>query len=122
MPQRRTKFATQAASEPTRFALRIGGFSLGLWCEQGMPVALDPEHIPFLAPSGADSPCDLEFDVSWASELRAPLSAPDFAPEASGPPIAITVALDFISPVPPSAAVLIKLPGSILPFRVAMSS
>ncbi len=44
-----------------------------------MPVALDPEHIPFLAPSGADSPCDLEFDVSWASELRAPLSAPDFA-------------------------------------------
>ena len=78
MPERNTKLPTTAA-EPARLALQIGGFSLGLWCEKGMPAVLDPEHVPFLSPSDANGACDLEFDISWASALSLPDAAPDFA-------------------------------------------
>ena len=78
MHDRNAKLATPPSAEPTRLALQIGGFSLGLWCEKGMPAVLDPEHLPFLSPSDASRACDLEFDVSWASALPHPNAAPDF--------------------------------------------
>ena len=62
----------------TRLALNIGGFSLGLWCEQGMHAVLDPEHLPFVHHADTRGACDLEFEVSWASDLVSPNSAPDF--------------------------------------------
>ncbi len=72
--------ATQkAAPKATRLALRIGGFSLGLWCEGGMDVALDPEHQPFAIPGAGEEVCDMELDISWADALQMPASAPAFA-------------------------------------------
>ncbi len=68
-----------ATPKASRLALRIGGYSLGLWCERGMTVALDPEHHSFAiadAPAGA---CDMELDVSWADTLQLPASSPVFA-------------------------------------------
>ena len=79
MPDRNAKSPVTAAGEATRLALQIGGFSLGLWCEKGMPAVLDPEHLPFLVPSGSNRPCDLEFDISWAATLSSPKFAPDFS-------------------------------------------
>jgi hypothetical protein len=62
----------------TRLALEIGGFSLGLWCEPGMPVVLDREHLPFSLPARPLGACDFEFDVGSAQSLEFPHSAPDF--------------------------------------------
>lgn len=59
-------------NEATRFAIEIGGFSFGLWCAGDMAVAADPEHGPFLLPSGPTHGCDLELDVSWADSLELP--------------------------------------------------
>jgi hypothetical protein len=78
MSDRSPQLPVAANPEPTRLALHIGGFSLGLWCEKGMPAVLDPEHLPFVAPVAADRACDLEFDVSWAPALPLPNAAPDF--------------------------------------------
>jgi hypothetical protein len=62
----------------TRFALRIGGYSLGLWCERGMPVALDPEHKPFaISPAGQEA-CDVELEIGWTDALQMPSASPAF--------------------------------------------
>jgi hypothetical protein len=66
------------ARKATRLVLRIGGYSLGLWCERGMDVALDPEHRPFAISGAEDAACDLEFDISWADALQLPGSTPAF--------------------------------------------
>ena len=79
MPQLNHKPALAPLAESTRLALRIGGFSIGLWCEKGMPAVLDPEHLPFLSPEDSTRACDLEFDVSFVSQLSVPNSAPDFS-------------------------------------------
>jgi hypothetical protein len=79
MPQRNEKIALASSGGPTRLALRIGGFSLGLWCENGMPAVLDPEHLPFLSPDDSRRACDLEFDVSFAPSLPLPKATPDFS-------------------------------------------
>ncbi|HUL32462.1 MAG TPA: hypothetical protein VL128_01155 [Candidatus Eisenbacteria bacterium] len=79
MHERNAQLAMEVPSQATRLALNIGGFSLGLWCEKGMPAILDREHLPFVASSGANDSCDLEFDVSWAHALSVPDSSPDFS-------------------------------------------
>jgi len=58
--------------EATRFALRIGGFSMGLWCAADIHVVTDPEHGPFLLPSAPQNGCDIELNVYWADTLEAP--------------------------------------------------
>jgi len=63
----------------TRLAVRIGGFSFGLWCSGDMPVALDPEHEPFLVRGAAQQEtCDIELDVSWTNTLEVPAGEPSF--------------------------------------------
>jgi hypothetical protein len=66
-------------SEATRLAVYIGGFSLGMWCSGDMPVALDPEHQPFLLPSTANHACHFELDISWAERLALPAVQPSFS-------------------------------------------
>jgi hypothetical protein len=58
--------------------LEIGGCSFGLWCERDIPVALDPEHAPFLVSTTRDRPCDVEMDISWCDQLELPKFAPAF--------------------------------------------
>jgi hypothetical protein len=58
--------------------LAIGGISFGMWCERGMPVALDPEHEPFIIPHPSAHPCQIELDVAWTSRLDAPAAPPAF--------------------------------------------
>jgi hypothetical protein len=65
--------------EDARLAVYIGGFSFGLWCEGSIPVALDPEHLPFLLRSSANHPCDIELDISWVERLELPAAAPSFS-------------------------------------------
>jgi hypothetical protein len=67
-----------AKAEATRLAVEIGGFSLGLWCESGMQVALDCEHQAFLCWPEANQACDLEWEVSWADDLSIPRAQPAF--------------------------------------------
>jgi hypothetical protein len=64
--------------EATRFALQIGGFSLGLWCSSDMAVEADPEHRPFLLRTSREHACDIEMDVYWTETLEVPKRAPDF--------------------------------------------
>jgi hypothetical protein len=66
-------------AEATRLAVYIGGFSFGLWSSADMPVALDPEHEPFLLPSSANHTCHFELDISWADSLQLPAVAPSFS-------------------------------------------
>ncbi len=47
-------------NEATRLAVCIGGFSFGMWCAGNMPVALDPEHKPFLLPADAKHACHFD--------------------------------------------------------------
>jgi hypothetical protein len=63
----------------TRVAVSIGGFSFGIWCAGDMPVALDPEHQPFLLSSSSKDACSFELDVSWVDGLALPKSQPSFA-------------------------------------------
>jgi hypothetical protein len=63
----------------TRFRLEIGGFSLGAWCEGGMPIALDSEHQPFVLTTAGKAACDIELEVSWADQLKSPPAPPAFA-------------------------------------------
>lgn len=66
-------------SRATRLAVQIGGFSFGMWCVGGMPVALDPEHEPFLVRGEAQKQgCDIELDISWAETLDLPEGEPSF--------------------------------------------
>jgi len=65
-------------NEATRFAVQIGGFSIGLWCAGDMAVAADPELGPFLLSAAPHYGCDIELDVCWAEALEAPKSAPAF--------------------------------------------
>ena len=65
--------------EDTRLAVYIGGFSLGVWCEGSIPVALDPEHLPFLLRSPVNHACDIEVDISWVDRLTLPAAAPSFS-------------------------------------------
>lgn len=67
-----------ATQHATRLALSIGGYSFGLWCESGMPVALDPEHLPFAIPEANHGVCDIELDISWTDALQLPDSSPAF--------------------------------------------
>lgn len=62
----------------SRFAVGIGGLSIGTWCEKGMPVGIDPEHQPFLCAAPADSACDIELDVYWSPQFELPKSKPAF--------------------------------------------
>jgi hypothetical protein len=64
--------------EATRAAVYIGGFSFGMWCSKDMPVALDPEHEPFILPSTANHACHIELDISWAERLELPTTSPSF--------------------------------------------
>lgn len=66
-------------TEATRLAVSIGGFSLGMWCAGDIPVALDPEHIPFLLQHTANHPCHIELDISWAESLELPSESPAFS-------------------------------------------
>jgi hypothetical protein len=63
---------SEKLNEATRFALHIGGFSMGLWCMGDMGVAVDPEHHPFLMPSAAKFGCDIELEFSWAETIGWP--------------------------------------------------
>ena len=65
-------------AESTRFAVQIGGFSIGLWCTSDIAVAADPELAPFLLHSVPTPACDIELDVCWAEDLKVPGSAPAF--------------------------------------------
>ena len=64
--------------EATRFALQIGGFSMGLSCASDMDVVVDPEHGPFLLPSAPKHGCDIELNVYWADTLEAPQAEAHF--------------------------------------------
>jgi hypothetical protein len=66
-------------TEATRLAVSIGGFSLGMWCSAGMPVALDSEHRPFLMPSTASDGCHFELDIAWTDSLDLPNANPSFS-------------------------------------------
>lgn len=68
-----------AARNATRLMLGIGGFSLGLHCEGSMPVALDPELLPFVLPAVTSCPCDIEINVTWANLLEEPPAPTSFA-------------------------------------------
>jgi hypothetical protein len=72
--------STQQKATPTasRLALRIGGYLLGMWCERGMAVALDPEHNSFAITDATTVACDMELDISWADTLHMPASSPAF--------------------------------------------
>jgi hypothetical protein len=59
-------------------AVGIAGFSFGLWCEMGAPLALDPEHAPFLIAPPHNRACDIEVEVTWADGLVAPKTTPSF--------------------------------------------
>ena len=65
-------------NEATRLAVYIGGFSFGMWCSGDIPVALDPEHQPFLLPFTANHACHFELDVCWADHLKLPKDLPSF--------------------------------------------
>ena len=67
------------AGNAGRLVVEIGGVSVGMWCEPTMPVALDPEHNPFLIPDPNTGACDLELDVCWADTLEMPAATPSFA-------------------------------------------
>jgi hypothetical protein len=73
------KNSQRAASQDTRLAIEIGGFSFGIWCERNMSIALDKEHHPFVVPNPPLESCDLELDVYWADRLRMPSLAPSFS-------------------------------------------
>jgi hypothetical protein len=77
MSQAATTFGGKLG-DATRFALQIGGFSLGVWCAADMEVVSDPEHGPFLLPSAPNHGCDIELNVYWAATLEAPQAAADF--------------------------------------------
>ena len=66
-------------TEATRLAVYIGGFSFGMWCSGDVPVALDPEHEPFLLPSTANHACHFELDIAWAESLALPKMQPSFS-------------------------------------------
>jgi hypothetical protein len=66
-------------SAATRLAVYIGGFSFGMWCSGDMPVALDPEHKPFLLPSTANHACHFELDIAWTESLAFPKVHPSFS-------------------------------------------
>lgn len=68
----------QALSTATRLALEIGGLSFGMWCEPGMRVAIDKEHLPFLLSSGLNIPPDIELEVYFTDSLQHPSSVPSF--------------------------------------------
>jgi hypothetical protein len=70
--------AQKAAPMATRLAVKIGGYSLGLWCEKGMAVALDPEQEAFAIVHADEGACDVELDVCWADGLQVPASSPAF--------------------------------------------
>lgn len=67
-----------ALSTATRVALELGGLSFGMWCEPGMPVAIDKEHDPFLLPSDSRLPCDIELEAYFAHSLETPSNSPSF--------------------------------------------
>jgi hypothetical protein len=68
-----------ANAQATRLGLEIGGFTIGMWCQRGMAIALDKEHQPFVLPNIASQVCDMELDVSLAPELSMPSGTPSFA-------------------------------------------
>jgi len=70
--------ASSGADTSVRMAIGIGGFSFGLWCEMGAPLALDPEHAAFLIPPPVHRACDIEVEVTWVDELTAPKTTPSF--------------------------------------------
>ena len=67
-----------SASQSSRCALRIGGFSLGLWCEKGMNVSFDPDHRSFVLGHENSGVCDIELEIYWADRLDLPKAKPDF--------------------------------------------
>lgn len=65
--------------QATRLAVSIGGFSLGMWCQQNMQATLDSEHRPFLLPSTVDHGCHFELDIAWTENLTNPKGRPAFS-------------------------------------------
>jgi hypothetical protein len=65
-------------NEATRFALQIGGFTIGVWCAGDIAVAADPEHSPFFLRNVPKYGCDIELEVSWADSLELPEATPAF--------------------------------------------
>ncbi len=63
-----------ATSKATRLALEIGGLSFGLWCEPGMPISTDPEHLPFALNSAP--PWRLRYRIRRL--LDSPVARPHF--------------------------------------------
>lgn len=76
-PAHNTARSLQSASS-ARLAVHIGGFSLGLWCEPGMPAVLDSEHLAFGHSADRGNACDIEFEVSSVPSLTLPNAAPNF--------------------------------------------
>lgn len=59
----------------SRFALNVGGISLGVTARQGMRIAVPPDLLPFASDSRA---CDVEMESSWAESLHSPSASPVF--------------------------------------------
>jgi hypothetical protein len=70
---------TSNLTEATRLAVSIGGFSLGMWCTGDIPVAIDPEHLPFLLRPALNEACEIELDISLAEAPRLPQADPSFS-------------------------------------------
>lgn len=66
------------ASTAARLAVEIGGLSMGLCCERGIPMALDKEHRAFVISADNRQACDMELDVSWTDQLELPSTSPSF--------------------------------------------
>jgi hypothetical protein len=78
MPHAAALLSTKV-SDARRFAVRIGGFSIGVCCSADVAVAADPELRPFLLASAPQHGCDMELDVCWSETLEVPGTAPAFA-------------------------------------------
>jgi hypothetical protein len=66
-------------AEATRLAVGIGGLSFGMWCSRDIPVAVDPEHQPFLLDSKSGQACHMELEIEWAETLSIPKAQPSFS-------------------------------------------
>jgi hypothetical protein len=73
-----TAILSTGLHEATRFALQIGGFSIGVRCAADISVSADPEHGPFFLRTAPDHGCEMELDVCWAERIDLPEVRPDF--------------------------------------------
>jgi hypothetical protein len=75
-----------------------------------MPIALDPEHEPFLLASNSNDGCHFELDIDWTEKLELPDSSPSFSSGGLWSAFASATGTKFyfsspaVSPVPYKAA------------------